>query len=160
MSTEKKTWIGGVIAAIVSIFHKAENIADEILKQADKFVNAIKALEESQVGQFIETTLESLFPASSGLVSAGQLWLAKISTLITNTESELAKSDEDKIKDLVNYLSKLKGADPVLYAGLLNTLSAAYQQFLSSNTGVTALTIPMSLAAAQPAHDETLGTTE
>lgn len=152
-----QTFVGKLIAAVVGIFHKAAPIVDEITNIADKFINELKVLEESQAGQFIESTIETIVPASTGLINGIKLWLPEIAGIITAGKVEEGKSDEQKLKDLVNYLSGLKTADPVLYAGALNTLNAAVQQYLATNQGVI-LPVPQSLAIAPVVHDPSLGT--
>jgi hypothetical protein len=157
MSNTPTTFVGKLIAAAVSIFHKAVPLVDEIVKDANIFVNEFKIIEASQAGQFLEATIETLIPASTGLINAAKLWLPKIAGLITNIGAEVDKSDEEKVADLVNYLNGLKLSDSVLYAGVLNTINAAYQQFRSTNQGVV-LPVSQSLSIAPIVHDPNLGT--
>lgn len=155
-SSAPQTWVGKLIAGILNIFHKAEPIVDEIVGQADKVVNVIKTLESSQVGQFLIDGVETIIPSSTGLINAFNLWFPKIAGIITTAQVETGKTDAQKVQDLITYLQGLKTNDPVLYAGALNTINTAVQQFLSTNQGVI-LTIPQSLAIGQVAHDPTLG---
>lgn len=151
------TAVGKLIAAVVSIFHKAEPIVDEIVNDANIFVNEFKILEASDVGQFVEVGLETLIPASTGLIEAAKLWLPRVSVLLTNIQSEESKTDEQKVQDLLAYANTLKVNDNVLYAGLMNTLNVAYQQFRANNQGVV-LPVSQSLAIAPVSHDPSLGT--
>lgn len=151
------TVVGKLIAAVVSIFHKAEPIVDEIVNDANIFVNEFKILEASDVGQFVEVGLETLIPASTGLIEAAKLWLPRVSVLLTNIQSEESKTDEQKVQDLLAYANTLKANDNVLYAGLMNTLNVAYQQFRANNQGVV-LPVSQSLAIAPVSHDPSLGT--
>lgn len=150
------TWIGTLFQKIVSIFHSAEDVEKVIFTAADNFVNVVKNLETSQIGQFLETGIEAAFPQFAGLVGAIHLWLPKVAGLMAGVQGTIV-SDEAKVEAFLAHLATLKANEPILYAGALNTLNAATQQLLATNTGVTSLTPPMSLASAQVVHDEKLG---
>lgn len=150
-----QTFLGKIIATVVAIFHKVAPVVDQFVLIADSIVNELKVLEASNIGQFLETTLETLIPASTGLVSAFKLALPKVAGILTAGAIELGKTDQQKMTDLISYLSGLKTSDPVLYAGTLNTLNASIQQFLTTNSGVL-LSVPQSLMIAQVAHNPTL----
>lgn len=150
-----QTLVGKLIAIVVGIFHKADPIIDQFALWADNLINKVKILEASDVGQFIEKEIEDFIPASTGLIDAFKLWLPKVAGIITAGKVEADKTDAQKLTDLVTYLGTLKIADPVLYAGILNTLNASVQQFYSTNGGVV-LPVSQSLAIAQVVHDPTL----
>lgn len=158
MSTEnKKTWLGSIIASIVSFFHHADDVIDDIAAWANELVNIIKKAEASEAGQLLEAGVKIAFPASSTLISAFKLWLPVISSQISNVETFEDLTDEQKVQELLGYLAQLKKSNPVIYAGTLNTLNAAIQQFFATNMGVVQLTKEASLAIAPVAHDSTLG---
>jgi hypothetical protein len=156
-SEPKKTWIGRIIEAVLSIFHKAETVVDDIFKVADKVVNEIKVLEPSAAVQWLESGIETLFPASIPFIDGIRLFIPKAAGLIANVDSTVT-TDEAKIEAFLKHLEDLEAAGELtLKAGALNTLNAAIQQFISTNQGITTLTPQMSLAGAQVAHDQTLG---
>lgn len=157
MTTTQTSWIGNLFASIVAIFHKAETIGDQILKTADGFVNAAKVLESSQVGQFIETEIEDLFPQFKGAIDAVKTWFPAAAGRIANVQSTVT-TDEAKVQAFLDYANGLKTSAPTEYAGVLTTLNASLQQLLAGVSNVTSLTPQMSLAAAPVAHDATLGT--
>lgn len=150
------SWIGNLFAKVVGLFHKVEKVADDIFKVADSFVNKVKVLEQSEVGQFIEKEITDLFPQFKGLEDAIKIWFPRAAGLLANVE-DTVHSDEAKIEAFLAHLATLKANAPTLYAGALNTLNADLQQLLAGNTGVVQLTPQMSLAGSQLAHDPTLG---
>jgi len=156
MTSQPTSFVGKLIAAVVNIFHKAEPIVDQLVTWADDLVNIIKKAEASEAGQLLESGIEAAFPESLPLINAFKLWLPRIGSLLAGTSAELEKTDEQKLEDLLKYLNSLKASDAVLYAGILNTLNAAIQQFFSSNQGVN-LPVAQSLSIAQVVHDPTLG---
>jgi Cu2+-containing amine oxidase len=158
MSNTPSTIVGKLIAAVVSIFHKAEPIVDDITNIANKLVNGIKAFKAAhpELVQDIEILIETVIPASTGLINAVKLAFPKAAAVIANVTTEESKTDQEKYQDLINYLTSLKTNDAVLYAGALNTINAWFQQFIASNQGVN-LPVSQSLAIAPIVHDPTLG---
>lgn len=151
------TFFSNLLQKVIGLFHKAEDVAEDVFHVSDNFVNAFKKLESSEIGQFLESGIESLFPQYAGLVNAIKLWLTSASAKLANVEGEV-HTDEAKIQAFLDYLSALKVNSPTLYAGTLNTFNADLQQLLAGATN-TSLTPQMSLVAAQAIHDENLGTT-
>lgn len=157
MTTTQKTWIGQLIADIVNIFHKAETVVDDIFKMADDFVNQAKTLESSQIGQFLESGIESLFPASTAIINAVKIWFPQAAAKLAGVQGTVA-STEGKVQAFIDHITSLKESDPTLYAGTLNTLNADLQQLIAGVKDVTTLTPQMSIAGAQVAHDPALAT--
>ena len=149
-----------ILAVIAGVFHKVETEAEKdaelILTIADNVVNEIKVLEASQVGQFLETTIETIVPASTGLVNGLKLAIPVMANIITAGENELHKTDQQKITDFLTLISKIKTSNPTLYAGILTALNAGVQQFFATNMGVQ-ITPQQSIAAAPVVHDPALG---
>jgi hypothetical protein len=158
MKNSPKTFVGKLIASVVDLFHKAEPIVDQLVHWAEDIVNVIKKAEASQAGQLLESGIESVFPVSVPLFNAFKLWLPRAASLIAGTSDHSDKTDHEKIEDLLDYLEILKTKDPVLYAGILNALNAAIQQFFTTNQGVD-LPVSQSLVIAQLVHEPSLGST-
>jgi hypothetical protein len=138
---------------VKSLFHTATSEVHNIVTIADNIANQIKTLEASAVGQFLEATIETLIPASTGLVNAFRLWLPKIVTDLNWAVKEAGKTDAEKIADAVAYLESIKGTDA--YAAQLNTLNALIQKWLSDNQGA-GLTIQQALTISQVNHNPDL----
>lgn len=159
MTTNAKTWIGNLIAEIVGLFHKAENVVDDIFKTADDFVNRVKVLGGSQIGQFLESGIETVFPASTAVINAVKVWFPQAAAKLAGVQGTVA-SDEGKVQAFIDHINNLKESDGTLYAGTLNTLNADLQQLIAGVKDVTTLTPQMSIAGAQVAHDPTLASAE
>lgn len=122
---------------------------------ADKLVNEIKTLEASAAGQFVETTIETLIPASTGLINAFRLQLPVWVIDLNWAADEEGKTDDQKWQDAVTYLNGI--VDPDVRAAQLNTLKALFSKFFAGNSG-HALTMPQSLTISQPSHDPAIAT--
>lgn len=138
---------------VKSLFSSASSEVHTIVSIADKIANEIKTLEASQVGQFLEVTLEALIPASTGLVNAFKLWLPVIVTDLNWAVAEEGKTNTQKISDALTYLASIKGTD--VYASQLNTLNALIQKWMSDNQGA-GVTIQQALTMAQVVHNPDL----
>lgn len=139
--------------SVKSFFSGASPVIHEIVTVADNIVNGLKALDSSTVGQFLESGVEALIPASTGLVSAFKLWLPVAVTDLNWAVKEDGKTDAQKVSDAVAYLATIKGTDT--YATQLNSLNALVQKFLSDNQGA-GLTIQQALAVSQVNHSPDL----
>jgi hypothetical protein len=155
MADNTKTWLGRIFATIASWFSSASGAVHDLTVLADNLANAIKNLEASTVGTFIETTVEMLIPASTGLINAFKLWLPVIVTDLNWAVAEEGKTPEQILADAIAYLNKIKVTNPNAYAGQLNTLNALIQKWFSDNQGL-GLTIQAALTAAQVVHDPSL----
>ena len=160
MSKKPTTVVGKLIAAVVSIFHKVEPIVDEITDWSNDLVNGIKKFDgdHPELVNEVETLIETVVPASTGLINAAKLAFPKAANIIVFAKDEEGKTDQQKYQDLMNYLKGLQTSDPVLYAGALNTINAWFQQFFATNDGTIVLPVSQSLAIAPIVHDPSLGT--
>ena len=140
---------------VKSLFHNASDTIHDIVTVADKVANEIKNLEESKVGQFLEVTLETVFPASAIVINGFKTWLPKIVTDLNWAVQEDGKTDEQKIADAVAYLAKLKGQNGDAYASQLNTLNALIQKWISDEQGA-GLNIQQALTISQVNHNPDL----
>jgi hypothetical protein len=138
---------------VKTFFHGASTEVHSIVDIADKIVNAIKSVEQSQVGQLIESGLEAFIPASTGLINGFKLWLPKIVTDLNWAVNEEGKTDTQKVADAVAYLASIKGTDA--YAAQLNTINALIQKWLSDNQG-SGMTIQQALTVSQVNHNPDL----
>lgn len=155
MSTTNKTWLGNLIAKVAAWFSTASNDLHDFTVIADNLVNAIKKIEASTVGQFLETTVEILIPASTGLVNAFKLWLPVVVIDLNWALQEEGKTNEQKITDAAAYLIKLKVINPDAYATQANALNALIQKWLGDNSGI-GTTIQQALVSAPIVHDPSL----
>lgn len=140
---------------VKSLFHNASDTIHDIVTVADKVANEIKNLEESQVGQFLEVTLQTILPVSAPIINGFKLWLPKVVTQLNWAVQEDGKTDEQKIADAVAYLAKLKGDNPDAYAGQLNTLNALIQKWISDEQNA-GLNIQQALTISQVNHNPDL----
>ena len=138
---------------VKSLFHSASPLVHTIVTIADNAVNAIKTAEASQAGQLLESGLEAIIPASTGLINAFKLWLPVIVTNLNWAVKEDGKTDAEKIADALAYLESIKGTDA--YAAQLNTLNALIQKWLSDNQQA-GLTIQQALTVSQVNHNPDL----
>lgn len=136
----------------IGIFHKVEDVEQSLFHEADALINKIKTLEKSEIVQFLETGLETAFPVTVPFISTIKIWLAESSAKLANVQGEVVK-DEDKIQAFLDYLNNLKAGSPTLYAGVLTTLNADYQQ-LRAGLENKSLTPQMSLVAAVAVHTD------
>lgn len=147
------SFLSGLWEKVKTFFHSASTEVHSIISIADNIVNAIKSVEQSQVGQLIETGLEAFIPASTGLINAFKLWLPKIVIDLNWAVAEEGKTDTQKVADAVAYLASIKGTDA--YAAQLNTINALIQKWLSDNQGV-GMTIQQALTVSQVNHNPDL----
>lgn len=140
---------------VKSLFSKADTLVHTIVTLADELVNKLKDLEESEAGQFLETAIETLIPASTGLINAFRLWLPIVVTDLNWAVQEEGKTSEEKIADAIAYLTKLKVINPDAYAAQLNTINALIQKWLSDNQGA-GLNMPQALTITQVNHNPDL----
>lgn len=146
------TFLKGLLQKAIDLFHKVENVEKEVFTEADAFVDKVKTLEKSEVVQFLETGIETAFPATTPIINTIRMWLTSTSAKLANVQDTVVK-DEDKVSAFLDHLNTLKVSDPVLYAGILTTLNASYQQMrinLSDNPPV--LPPQTSLVAAVAVH--------
>lgn len=146
-----------LLTKAISIFHKAEDVEQSLFHEADALVDKIKTLEKSEIVQFLETGIETAFPVTIPFIATIKLWLTNASAKLANVQGVIT-TDEGKLEAFLDYLAKLKTDSPTLYAGVLTTLNADYQQ-LRAGLENTSLTPQMSLVAAVAVHtDGELGT--
>lgn len=151
-----ESFFSNLLHKAVSLFGEVKLEADKVFHFADQFVNTVKKLESSEVGQFIEIGIETAFPVTTVPINAIKLWFTNAAAKLANVEGSV-HTDEAKIQAFLDYLNGLKVSDATLYAGTLNTLNASLQKLLAGD-GAHNLTTPMALVASQLVHDETLGT--
>lgn len=126
-----------------------------VLVTADSLTNELKDLEQSDIGQFLENTVKTIIPGSTGLIYAFDSWLAKTVTVLNWAVEEEGKTDKQKVADAVTYLKQLKIVDIDAYSAQLNSLNALIQKWMSDNQGA-GLTMPQALVAAQVIHNPDL----
>lgn len=150
------SWLKSLLEKAISVFHKVEDIEQELFHEADAFINKIKTLEKSEIVQFLETGIEVAFPVTIPFINTIKLWLVNSSAVLANVQGVIT-TDEGKIEAFLEYLKKLETSSPTLYAGVLTTLNADYQQLRAGLENKT-LTPQMSLVAAVAVHtDGSLG---
>lgn len=144
-----------VLDAFVSIFKKAKTIEQKIAEFADKLVNGVKTFQANPTVQFFESGIvkiaESVDPALIPLISGIELALPKILSVIQTGTDEINKPEQEQLNDFVAYLQKIKGINGTVYAGLLATLNAAIQKYITDNNGIIA-TDAQVITAGQAAH--------
>ncbi|MGZ3750787.1 MAG: hypothetical protein ACXVB0_14690 [Mucilaginibacter sp.] len=140
---------------VKTFFSGASSEVHTIITIADNVANEIKKLEATDVGQFLEVTIETIIPSSTGLVNAFKLWLPKIVTDLNWAVQEEGKTDAQKISDAVTYLTNLKASNPDAYASQLNSINALIQKWLSDNQGA-GLNIQQALTISQVNHNPNL----
>lgn len=147
------TFLATLWDKVKTFFHSASDVVHDVVIMADEAVNKIKELEQSQVGQFLEMGIETIIPASTGLINAFKLWLPVVVTDLNWAVKEEGKTDAEKVQDALAYLASIKGTD--IYATQLNSLNALIQKFLSDNQGA-GMTIQQALTASQVVHNPEL----
>src|ERR1700753_2805455 len=125
---------------IENLFKKATTIEQDIATFANNVVNKLVALQGNQTVQFLESDLvtiaESINPALTPMISGIELELPKILTIIKGGVAEASKTDSEQLNDFITYIETLKGITGTVYAGLLGTLNAAVQNYITSNAGI------------------------
>lgn len=130
MSLISKIW-----DAIKSFFSGSEIQA--IGSKANDLVNALKKVDESTVGQFVETTVATIYPPASGILDAIHIALKQAVIDLGLVSKDMAgKSNGEVLLGAVATLNDLKAADPTLYSGTLQTLSQKIQTIEAGATGV------------------------
>lgn len=146
-----KIWDG-----IKSIFSKGGIFLKVITKAADTYVNTFKNLESSQIGQFIESVVEGIDPALTPAIQLVHNALPKILADLNLCLADESLPPAQAINDALGALATLKAADPVLYAGTLNTINAKVQTLIGAKTG-TVITTAQALLASPVMHDPSFG---
>lgn len=121
--------------------------------RANELVNAFKKLDESTVGQFLETTLQDIYPPATGILDAIHIAIPQILIdlkLVTGADS--GKNNATVILEGLTALNDLKAKDPILYAGTLGTISQKIQTIEAGAIGV-ALTSDQAAVNAIISHD-------
>lgn len=154
-TTSVKTWLSKAWTTIKTFFDKASNQVHDLTVIADNLANALKNAEASNIGQFLETTVEMIIPSSTGLINAFKLWLPVVVAKLNWAVAEEGKAPQQVVADAVSYLQGLKTSDPDLYAAQLNTLNALIQKWFSDNQGA-GLNIQQALATTQVVHNPDL----
>lgn len=142
-----------IITSISSLFHKvltwikgAEDKLHPAIKIAEDLVNALK----SPQAETVEAIIETIVPASTGLINAVKLLLPSILEKLKWVDTEVTKDLNSQWDDAIKYLESLKGTDE--YAVQLNSLKALLTKFFAQNAGQD-LTIQQALVLSQPTHD-------
>lgn len=138
-------WITGEVKQLVTI---EQHIATFV----DKTVNFLKT---DPTAVFIEnglvTIAETVNPALTPMIQGLELEIPKILHLVSNGELEAAKPIGQQAEDLLAYLSKLKNGSSSVYAGILATINAAIQYYVTSNNGIVSSPAQL-LATGQVNH--------
>lgn len=132
------TWLEGEEEKLKPIITIAENV-----------LNAIKSFEASPEGQALEAVIESVIPASTGLINAFKLqlpvWLVQLKWI----EDEDSKTLDEQWADAQAYLATI--VDPQVYAVQLAALKSLFSTFFANNAGVS-LNIQQGIVLSQPTH--------
>ena len=134
-------------------FIKKEAI--DIAHVADNIINGVKSFEASAAGQFLEVTLETLVPASTGLINAIKLWLPKAFVISGWVKDEAGKNDVQILEDGAAWLLNLKETDIDAYAKELHGMAAYLTKMISDNVGA-GLTMAQALTLPQIIHNPEL----
>ena len=154
----KITWLSKILAKVASYFGNASNEIHDVAVISTNVVNAIKNAEQSNIGQLVETGLEMVIPASSGLINAFKLWLPVVlkdlNWVVGETNLNLTLPDlQNYLSAAASYLSTIKGTD--VYAAQLNSLNALVQKWFSDQRGL-GLTMPQALLTPQAVYNPNL----
>ena len=150
MSVE--TFVSNLFSKILNWIKGAEAKLKPVLDIAENILNALKTFDASALGQTVEGLIETVIPASTGLINAFKLqlpvWLIKLNW-ITNEDN---KTFDQQWTDALAYLDTLKGGSE--YAVQLNSLKALFTEFFAGN-GKDVVNIQQALTLAQAHHDIT-----
>lgn len=150
-------WLVTAFHSVINWITNAEKKLSPALSIAENLVNRFKAFEASTAGQSLEALIESVVPASTGLIDAIKLQFPKWFTAMRLIDGEITKPLDEQGQDAINALQKVKALDIDTYAGDLNTLKALITKFVATNSGdMGTITMPQSLMLAQPSHDPSL----
>lgn len=140
----KKIW-QGILKALG--FLKQET--HDILVGVDKFVDAVKKLEESATGQVIIKIAENYLP--KGLSSGLSLFLPQaFKALNWAIDATDGKNDDEIIAEGIKYLQSI--TDPKVKALQLGAFNALVSNWTAENQGLE-LTIQQAQVANQVIHD-------
>lgn len=143
----EKIWDG-----IKSIFSKGGIFLKMITSAADTYVNAFKNLEQSQIGQFLESAVEGIDPALTPAITLVHNALPKILTDLNLAMTAENLAPADIVNQGLAAINVLKTADPALYAGTLNTINAKVQTIIGDKVGVV-IPIAQALLASPAVHN-------
>ncbi len=138
--------IGHFFKKVLDWITGAEEKLKPILKIAEDVLNALK----SPAAQSIEAIIESVVPASTGLIEAFKLqlpvWLVQLKWI----EDEAGKTLDQQWQDALNYLNSIPDKD--VRAAQLATLKALFTKFFGSD-GEHVVNIQQAITLSQPSHD-------
>lgn len=144
-------WIADELHKLVSWISGAEKTLAPAISIAETALNALKTFDSSVAGQTIESIIEGVIPASTGLINAFHLqlpvWLVELNWI----KNETGKTLTEQWEDVQSYLNSI--SDPDVKASQYNTLKALFLKFFGSNTGEP-VTIQQALTLAQPTHSD------
>lgn len=155
-TTNQKTWLGNLLAKIGAWITGAKDEVHDLAVIADNLANVIKKAEASTIVQTLETTVEMIIPASTGLVNAFKLYWPKLVTVLNLAVAETNKTDTQIMVDGAQALAVMKGLDPNAYAGTMNTIASMIKQWFDDNMGLAAGTMQTALITQQLVHDPSL----
>lgn len=120
-----------------------------VITIAENVLNGIKDFEISPEGQALEGLLETLIPASTGLVEAFNLqlpvWLVQLKWI----ENEDNKTLSEQWADAQAYLATI--IDPHVYATQFASLKALFTVFFGGD-GTNVVNIQQAITLSQPSH--------
>lgn len=155
MSTTNQNFIQKALHALGSFLGLIKSDAINVAHIANDVIDGVKSFEASAAGQFLETTLETLVPSSTGLINAVKLWLPKAFVVSGWVQNEVGKTDVQIMEDGTAYLLNLKTTDIDAYAKELHGMAAYLAKMISDNLGA-GLTMPQALTLPQIVHNPEL----
>lgn len=146
---DAEQWLGKEWHQFVTWLKGAENTLKPVLSIAENVLNGLKTFVASPVGLTLESLVETLIPASTGLVEAFNLqlpvWLVQLKWI----EAEDDKTLSEQWSDAQAYLNSI--TDPKVYATQLASLKALFTAFFAGD-GENAVNIQQAIVLSQPSH--------
>jgi hypothetical protein len=150
--------IANFFKKVLSWLEGAEKALAPVLDIAENLLNGLKNFEASPAGQTVEALIESIVPASTGLINAVKLQLPVWLKDLGWVKDETNKTLDEQWADAQAYLASI--VDPNVRATQLNALKSLFTHFFATNTGATVngqqFTIQQALVLAQPSHDPSI----
>lgn len=154
-----ETFLSILFKKIAAWLKGAEKVLAPSIQIAENLLNALKKFEASPLGQTVNVLIETLIPASTGLINAFQLqlpvWLIDLGWI----KNEAGKTLDQQWQDAQAYLNSI--IDPNVKATQLAALKALFTNFFVQNSGVTVspnteFTINHAMVLAVPSHDPSI----
>ena len=137
-----------IVQDIEHVFDETKEVAEVILTDADKVVNAFMTAEQSPGGQDVIKILETVFPAGAEAINAIAFALPAIATKMNWATAEAGKPDDQIFQDAWTYLQSTEGSTK---ANQLNAFNSLIGEILNGVHEGT-LTIQQLITFAQSTH--------